>query len=116
MEKGELDINPSFEAVFAQACIQASSESHPSRCVLAGKEVTLIKTRLCGEDDVALTSSMNAGDVVFAAKRLFIGLSDGVLEVLSVKPSGKNSMDGKSFAAGIQGIKQGGFTWEGING
>ncbi len=116
IEKGELDIDPSYKGKFAQACVQASSESHPCRCFLAGKEVALIKTRLCDEADEAITATIAPGEVVFAAKCLYIGLSQGVLEVLLLKPSGKKVMDGKSFAAGIQGIKNGGFTWEGING
>ena len=46
------------------------------------------------------------------AKRLFIQASDFPYEIQSVKPDGKNAMDAKAFAAGVQGIKNGGYTWE----
>ena len=46
----------------------------------------------------------------------FLGLSDGPIEVLALKPDGKKSMDARAFAAGIQGIKAGGCTWERIDG
>ena len=48
----------------------------------------------------------------FAGKRLFLGAADGAVEVHEVKPDGKQAMDARSFAAGIQGIKDGGLTWE----
>lgn len=54
--------------------------------------------------------------VRFSGKRLFLGLSDGPIEVLALKPDGKKSMDARAFAAGIQGIKAGGCTWERIDG
>jgi methionyl-tRNA formyltransferase len=34
-----------------------------------------------------------------------------MLEVAELKPDGKSVMGAKAFAAGVQGIKQGGFTW-----
>ena len=48
----------------------------------------------------------------FAGKRLFLGMADGALEVRALKPDGKQTMDARSFAAGVQGIKDGGLTWE----
>ena len=33
-----------------------------------------------------------------------------------VKPDGKKPMEAKAFAAGIQGIKQGGIEWQEIHG
>ena len=30
----------------------------------------------------------------------------------ALKPDGKQTMDARSFAAGVQGIKDGGLTWE----
>ena len=47
-----------------------------------------------------------------AGKRLFLGMADGALEVGALKPDGKQTMDARSFAAGVQGIKDGGLTWE----
>ena len=55
---------------------------------------------------------MKPGELRFVAKRLFIQASDFPYEIQSVKPDGKNDMDAKAFAAGVQGIKNGGYTWE----
>ena len=48
----------------------------------------------------------------FAGKRLFLGFADGAAEVASVKPDGRQAMDAKAFAAGVQGIKQETLSWE----
>ena len=45
------------------------------------------------------------GEAALVSKKLVIGASDGAIELVQVKPDGKKSMDGRSFAAGIQGIK-----------
>ncbi len=61
-------------------------------------------------------ASVARGEVAFAAKRLFLGCNDSILEVVTVKPDGKKPMEAKAFAAGIQGIKQGGIEWQEIHG
>ena len=53
--------------------------------------------------------------VAFVAKRLFLGFSEGILEILELKPDGKSTMDARSFAAGIQGIKKDGADWRAYN-
>ncbi|MEQ3034568.1 hypothetical protein AAAX54_14295, partial [Eggerthella lenta] len=59
-----------------------------------------------------LAAGIRPGEVRFAGKRLFLGMADGALEVGALKPDGKQTMDARSFAAGVQGIKDGGLTWE----
>ena len=59
-----------------------------------------------------LAAGIRPGGVRFAGKRLFLGMADGALEVGALKPDGKQTMDARSFAAGVQGIKDGGLTWE----
>ncbi|MDO5335276.1 MAG: methionyl-tRNA formyltransferase [Coriobacteriia bacterium] len=112
IEKGELDPAPSDTVLVLSRKVQASGASHPSRCIVAGKGVTLLKGRFVEEEDAALVEGLVPGGVRFQAKRLFLGAADGAYELLSVKPDGKKEMDAKSFAAGIQGIKQGTHTWE----
>ena len=36
-------------------------------------------------------------------KRVFLGLSDGAVELLEVKPDGKRAMAASAWAAGLQG-------------
>ena len=111
LAKGELDLSLELSVLEALRHVQASSEHHASRCVIAGKELTVISASLAGSD-----VAVEAGQVAFLAKRLYMGFKDGALELLSVKPAGKKNMDAKAFAAGIQGIKQGGICWGSIHG
>ena len=52
-----------------------------------------------------------AGSVARAGKRVLLGCSEGVLELLEVKPDGKRSMTAAEFAAGVQGKNP---TWEAL--
>lgn len=108
--KGELNLDPALSTSDALRRVQASSDSHPSRSMVADKGVTVIAS--CAAPDI----SLQRGSVAFVAKKLYLGLCDGAMEVLQVKPDGKKPMDAKAFAAGIQGIKQGNVEWQGVNG
>lgn len=110
LSKHELDVDPSLDSLTVERRVLASSEGHACRCVIAGKSVTLERVE-CIEGEAP---SVGPGKAVFSSKRLFIGCSDGVVEVFSLKPDGKKSMDALSFASGIQGIKQGNIDWRGI--
>ena len=98
--------------------MQASSEAHPSHAAVAGKRVTVLGVRgIAGDERAAeFAKDIAPGQVRFAGKRLFIGAADGAVELLSVKPDGKQAMEAKAFAAGIQGIKDGNKIWEGPRG
>ena len=113
IEKRELDLAPSDEAATVERKVQASSAAHPSRAVVAGRGVTVLDASVPeGAQALELASGLAPGAVRFAGKRLFLGAADGAVEVHEVKPDGKQAMDARSFAAGIQGIKDGGLTWE----
>ncbi len=118
IDRGELDLAPADDAVMLARKVQASSEAHPSHALLAGKRVTVLAARLVEGDEQGskLAGDMTPGQVRFAGKRLFIGAADGAVELLSVKPDGKQAMEAKAFAAGIQGIKDGNKIWEGPRG
>lgn len=113
IEKRELDLALDDAAVEAVRKVRASSAAHPSRAVVAGRAVTLLEAQ--GAEDASareLAAGLEPGSVRFAGKRLFLGVADGAVEALELKPDGKQAMDARSFAAGIQGIKNGGLTWE----
>ena len=114
LEKGELFLNPADDVDVNARRVQASSEPHPSRCVIADKSITVIEAKKVSQADAELVASITPGAVLFIQKRLFIGMADGALELLNVKPDGKKEMDARSFAAGIQGIKSGTITWESL--
>ncbi len=113
IEKRELDLSPADDALTASRKVQASGAAHPSRATVAGRGVTVLEARAVEDAQGGeLAAGLAPGSVRFAGKRLFLGMADGALEALELKPDGKQAMDARSFAAGIQGIKDGGLTWE----
>ena len=66
------------------------------------------KTKL-GEIDVVITSSLvddkqigKPGEYLIEGKQIFVQCGDGSLEILSLKPAGKNEMTASAFLAGYQ--------------
>lgn len=110
IEKGELDITPELDVHTALLRVRASSENHPSKCSIGGKDVSVIAAQL-PEEGAHAGIDLAPGQVAFIAKRLYLGLADGALELVSVHPSGKKLMSAKDFAAGLQGVKRGEVTW-----
>lgn len=117
LAKDELYPDPAEPAAALLRKVLASSEAHPARAVIAGRSATVERVALPDDERAAaLCDGLEQGAVRFAAKRLFLGTGDGAVEVLSLKPDGKKSMDARAFAAGVQGIKAGGCTWGRIDG
>ncbi len=112
IEKGELNFALGDTAVELARKVQASSDGHPAHVRMAGRDVRVLDARVI-EDEEAPT--LEAGELLLWRKRLLAGSAEGLLEILQVKPAGKNEMDGKAFAAGIQGIKQNVQPWEELN-
>lgn len=114
IEKGELDLAPALNAVEAERRVRASSENHVCRCIIGGRSLAVQGAVAVPQGEEPLA----AGKVRFHAKRLYLGFDDAqsMLEITAVKPDGKKQMDAKAFAAGIQGIKQGGVEWQEVNG
>ena len=104
IEKGELDLCLDDTALQADRKVRASSDAHPCGCELAGKPVSILSAQNFDSLDFLL-EPLQAGQVAFVRKRLFLGTKEGVLEILTLKPHGKKEMDAKSFAAGVQNIK-----------
>lgn len=117
LAKDELYPDPAEPAAAMVRKVLASSEAHPARAVIAGRSATVERVALPDDErSAALCDGLEQGAVRFAAKRLFLGTGDGAVEVLSLKPDGKKSMDARAFAAGVQGIKAGGCTWGRVDG
>ena len=93
ISKAELMLDPA-DGVRANALrVQASGDTAPARCVVAGRGVRVCAAR-AGERDVA------PGSVAAERGRVWLGCSDGSLEVLCVKPDGKREMEAAAWAAG----------------
>ncbi|MBQ9000433.1 MAG: methionyl-tRNA formyltransferase [Eggerthellaceae bacterium] len=110
--KGELDPTPEESAKTFVAKVRASNESHPSRITLAGRKVAVERAAAMRADMAPDNAQgLKPGQATFTAKRLFVAASDGIVELERVKPDGKKSMEGRAFAAGVQGIKNAQVTW-----
>jgi len=108
-EKGELDLGPDMDSDTLVRCVQASSAAHPSRCLVADRALTVLSLRkpaFQGEIPEQL-ARLSAGEALFFGKRLYLACSDGIVEILSLKPDGKKEMDAKAFAAGVQALREG---------
>lgn len=111
--KHELDLDPADRCRALVLKVRASSAAHPSHAVVAGRAVTVLELKDISNDERAseLAAGMEPGEVRFAAKKLFLGATGGAVEVVRLKPDGKQAMDARSFAAGVQGIKDGRLSW-----
>lgn len=107
IEKGELNIRPDCRTKDNYFKVLASSDSHVSKCCINGRPARIIN---CELSDIEI----EPGNVRLVNGELLLGCVDGALSVNLVKPDGKKEMDAKSFAAGIQGIKQGNIEWSAI--
>ena len=113
IQKGELDVSPDDSAVVFTRKVLASSEAHPSRCVIDGKRVLLL-CAMVADDEAShdACGELNPGEAVFRFKRLLLKTVSGTVEVSKVKPEGKKEMDSKAFCAGIQNVKTKVMEWE----
>lgn len=82
--------------------VQASSHRTPSRCVVCGKRITIIKAHPA---DMVLGRSQ----VALQKKHIFLGLKGRAVELDVVKPENKREMSAQSWIAGLHGTDD--LTW-----
>lgn len=104
ISKAEMRLDPQEGALVNLRRVLASSDAAPARCIAAGKPVRIMRA-VAADGDASMCA---AGELVCQSKRIYIGCSDGVLEVTSVKPDGKRQMDASAWAAGLH---DDGLTW-----
>lgn len=113
--KRELFLSRSDSVDLALRKVRASSDAHPSKCMVAGKTVTIIEARQAQEQGSADAVSLAPGEAACSQGKLLIGMQDGMIELTALKPDGKKAMDAKAFASGIQGIKGAILAWDEID-
>lgn len=104
ISKAEMRLDPQESALVNLRRVLASSDAAPARCIAAGKPVRIMRA-VAADGDASMCA---AGELVCQSKRIYIGCSDGALEITSVKPDGKRQMDASAWAAGLHGD---GLTW-----
>ena len=99
ISKAEMRLDPQESALVNLRRVLASSDAAPARCIAAGKPVRIMRA-VAADGDASMCA---AGELVCQSKRIYIGCSDGMLEITSVKPDGKRQMDASAWAAGLHG-------------
>ncbi len=103
--KGELDVDPAASALDNVRRVRASSAAHASRCVIAGRPVTVCVAAYALDHDV------EEGRAAIVGKKLLLGCSEGAVEVISLKPDGKKEMPASAFVAGCQALRAADADW-----
>lgn len=104
ISKAEMRLDPAVGVLENVRRVLASSDAAPARCVVAGKPARIMAAIEAG----AGAPCVGEGAFTVQAGRVFLGCSDGALELVSIKPDGKREMDAKSWAAGQ---REGNGTW-----
>ena len=99
ISKAEMRLDPQESALVNLRRVLASSDAAPARCIAAGKPVRIMRA-VAADGDASMCA---AGELVCQSKRIYIGCSDGALEITSVKPDGKRQMEASAWAAGLHG-------------
>ncbi|WP_303131356.1 methionyl-tRNA formyltransferase [uncultured Olsenella sp.] len=95
IDKREMLLDPADGRLANRRRVQASLDAAPARMALQGKGVRVLDARVSGE-------ALSQGGVLVRKGRVFLGCSDGAIELLRVKPDGKREMDVSAWAAGLQ--------------
>ena len=109
--KGELDLSPLDDSATLVRKVRASSDSHPARTRVAGRDVTVLSLAAPDDRASAQAAAVEPGEVRVVSKRLLLGCADGAVELLALRPDGKKSLDAAAFAAGVQNLRRDGSTW-----
>lgn len=110
IKKGELDLKPGNSSITNLRLAKASSPSHPSRIMINGRIVAV--EGVSALDDLSASrlsevlheydASDPMGIALVVDDRLFLGSSDGFMEITQLKPAGKNSMDAQAYLRGAK--------------
>lgn len=99
MGKSELLLDPAADARANALRVQASGDTAPARCVVAGRGV-----RVCSARVAEGGPTPTPGAVSVSRGRVLLGCAGGTaFEPLRVKPDGKREMDVAAWAAGLRG-------------
>ena len=110
IDKSEVLLSPDASATENMRRVQASNDAAPARCTVAGRPVRVLRARPLEAGGGVTPQGPGGfpggvpgrGEVLRARRRVLLGCSEGVLEVLEVKPDGKRAMGAADFAAGLK--------------
>ena len=113
ISKAEMLLSPELSAHDNLLRVRASSAQAPAKAVICGRPLTILAAS-APEADAELPE-LAPGAATLFRKKLYLACSDGLLQILRVKPDGKKEMDAAAFCAGINAaLKDGQSTWSAI--
>jgi methionyl-tRNA formyltransferase len=92
---GDVALTPDITVDQALRRVRASTRSARSKVCIDGTNVDVLDATTC-------ECGLDPGEVLAEKNRLAIGLSDGDVELVTVRPAGKSSMEGACFARGAR--------------
>ena len=95
-ELAQLGASELLAALDNRRRVQTSSDAAPSRLEVSGRGLRAMRASVAPGD-----VSVAGGEVLVRKGRVFLGCSDGALELLRVKPDGKREMEASAWAAGL---------------
>ncbi|MCQ2382956.1 MAG: methionyl-tRNA formyltransferase [Clostridia bacterium] len=104
IDKLEVLLDPFLDIDTFLRRVHLSSASLPARCIICGREVIVL-------DAHPIEENLASGVVRLEKKRILIGVDGIAVQIDSIKPKGKNIMDGLSFKSGLHDVE---FTWTSI--
>ncbi|MDR2196540.1 MAG: methionyl-tRNA formyltransferase [Coriobacteriales bacterium] len=115
VSKHELALRPELSARDNVRRVRASTPRAPARCRIGGRSVTVVSARcVVGVAEVAeaaAVATVAAVAAVATTPRLLLPTADGIFEVISLKPDGKQVMGAAAFMAGLRTRA---VTWEAL--
>lgn len=120
IDKRDLYLNPSDTAFKNKCRVQASLPSAPARVKVLNKDISVQKANVVSYDDAVFgapdASLMLPGKLINKDKRVFLCCSDAALELLRVKPAGKQEMDASAWVRGLHLKANEGCVWTKVEG
>ncbi|MFA5843648.1 MAG: methionyl-tRNA formyltransferase [Coriobacteriia bacterium] len=95
IERADVALEPGLSSEDALRRVRASGRHAPSRCSLAGVDVTVLEARTVSAD-------LGPGRVLVTKDALILGTTDGGLALDRVVATGRAPMDGAAFARGAR--------------
>lgn len=97
IEKDETLLRPGLTSREFLRRVQASSRRAPSRCVVCGKTITVVKAH-------PADLTIEQGSVLLEKKHIYLGLKGRAVELDVVKPESKREMQALQWIAGLHQV------------
>ncbi|MDR1422274.1 MAG: methionyl-tRNA formyltransferase [Coriobacteriales bacterium] len=104
--KVELHLDPALSAAQNIRRVRASTPQAPARCVICGRAVTVLEVQAVEQDGGAEQmerEGTESGQVRTEEGHLLLTAADGIFELVTLKPDGKQAMSARAFSTGLRG-------------